>query len=217
MMDALLGREGSILDVAGGEFEFDEWDVVLHQRRGVDSGIEIRYGVNMLDMNAETDDAEMVTAVVPYWKGTVNDVETVIHGAICASANATSYAYLRCVPLDVSDQFNLEQNQTPSQADVTAKGRAFIDSTSLSALTMSVDVQYESITDSIGERPLHICDTVKVVHPDLRVSATAKVVGTRFNVLTEKFDSLTIGTIQKSIVDTIAKLERANTMQNKRR
>ena len=215
MMDTLLGAEGSILDLAGGEYEFDEWDVILHQRRGVDSGIEIRYGVNMMDMQAETDDAEMVTAVVPYWKGNVNDVETVIHGAICSSTNAASYSYLRCVPLDVSDQFQLEQGQTPSQSDIEAKGQAYINSTNLSALTMSIDVTYESITDGIGERPLHLCDTVRVVHPDLGVSSTAKIVETRFNVLTEKYDGLTIGTIQKTIVDTIADLDRVVKAQKK--
>ena len=37
MIDVLLGAEGSILDLVGGEYEFDEFDVVLHEQRGVDS------------------------------------------------------------------------------------------------------------------------------------------------------------------------------------
>jgi phage-related protein len=44
------------------------------------------------------------------------------------------------------------------------------------------------------------------VHPDLGVKSTAKVVETKFNVLTERYDELTIGSIKQSIVDTIAKM-----------
>jgi phage minor structural protein len=203
MVDVLLGAEGSILDLVGGEYEFDEFDVVLHAQRGVDSGLEIRYGVNMSDLEAETDATELVTACVPYWKGTVNDVETVVIGDMCSASNASAYAYVRCVPLDVSQQFELEADQQPTQAQVTAKGQSFIDGTALSELTMSINVKYTPLMEN---RNINLCDTVRVVHPDLGVSSTAKVVETRFNTLIERYEELTIGTMRQTIVDTIARL-----------
>ena len=130
--------EGSILDLVGGEYEFDEFDVVLHAQRGVDSGLEIRYGVNMSDLEAETDSTELVTAVLPYWKGSVAGSDTIILGSICTAANASAYSYVRCIPLDVSDQFQLEQDQLPTSAQVTAKGQAFINSSSRSQLQTSI-------------------------------------------------------------------------------
>lgn len=205
-MDVLLGAEGSILDNYGGEYEFDKWKVILHKNRGIDSGIEIRYGVNMSDLEAETDAAELVTAVVPYWKGTVNDVETVVIGSLCSASNANAFSYVRCVPLDVSSQFDLEQNQTPTAAQVTAKGHSYITSTNLSELTMSIDVKYTPVTLGVGERKINLCDLLRVVHPDLRLSSTAKVVETKYNVLTERYDGLTIGSIKQTIVDTVAKM-----------
>ena len=206
LMDVLLGTEGSILDQAGGEFEFYDWDVVLHAQRGVDSGIEIRYGVNMRDLEAETDATELVTAVLPFWKGSVSGSDTFVLGSICAASNAASYAYVRCIPLDVSDQFQLEQDQIPTSAQVTAKGQAFINKTNQNNLVMSINVKYTPTTLGIGERRINLCDTVRVVHPDLRVSSTAKVVETKYNTLTEQYDELTIGSIQKTIVDTVAKM-----------
>lgn len=208
MMDVLLGAEGSILDQAGGEFEFYEFDVVLHAQRGVDSGIEIRYGVNMSDLEAETDATNLVTAVLPYWKGSVAGSDTIILGSICTAANASAYAYVRCIPLDVSDQFQLEQDQLPTSSQITEKGQAFINSSSRNQLQMSIRVKYESITDAIGERRINLCDTVSVVYPELRVSSTSKVVETVYNTLTEHYDELTIGSIQQTIVDTIASLLR---------
>ena len=210
LIDILLGTEGSILDTVGGEYEWNGYNVILHKQRGVDSGLEIRYGVNMSYLEAETNTTELITAVVPFWNGTVNDAETVIIGDMCLSPNASAFAYVRCVPLDVSSEFELETGQTPTKAQVTEKGQAFISGTSRDELAMSINVQYMPVTLGIGERRINLCDTVRVVHPDLGVSATAKVVETKFNVLVERYDAITIGSIQQTIVDTVAALVRKN-------
>lgn len=204
LMDILLGTDGSVLDVVGGEFEWNGYNIILHKQRGVDTGIEIRYGVNMSDIEAETDSNELVTAVVPYWAGSVNDVETVVVGELCASDNASAFAYIRTIPLDVSSQF--DSNTTPKKEQVTAAGKSFINSTDLKNLNTSTRVKYDPITLGIGDRSIYLCDTVKVVHPDLGVSSTAKVVEVKYNVLTERYDEITIGSIKQSIVDTIAKM-----------
>lgn len=206
LADILLGAEGSVLDVVGGEYEFDKYHIILHQQRGVDSGLEIRYGVNMSDLEAETDATELVTAVIPFWKGQVNEQDVVVMGDMCTADNASAYAYVRCVPLDVSQQFELEQDQQPTKAQVTAKGTAFINSTSRKLLQTSIRVGYEPTTSGIGERLINLCDTVRVVYPDLNVSSISKVVETKFNTLTEQYDELTIGSIRNNIVDTIAGL-----------
>ena len=205
-MDILLGAEGSILDTFGGEYEWNGREVILHDSRGVDSGLEIRYGVNMSDLEAETDATELVTACVPFWKGTVNEQDVIVTGDMCTADNASAYAYVRCVPLDVTEQFDLEQDQQPTAAQVTAKGQAFINSTSRKLLQTSIRVSYEPTTSGIGERRINLCDTVRVVYPDLNVSSISKVVETKFNVLIERYDELTIGTIRNNIVDTIAGL-----------
>lgn len=205
-MNVLLGAEGSILDTYGGEYEWNGREVILHDQRGVDSGLEIRYGVNMSDLEAETDATELVTACVPFWKGQVNEQDVIVVGDMCEADNADAYAYVRCVPLDVTEQFELEQDEQPSVAQVTAKGQAFVNSTSRKLLQTSIRVSYEPTTSGIGERRINLCDTVRVVYPDLAVSSISKVVETRFNTLTERYDELTIGTIRNNIVDTIAGL-----------
>lgn len=203
MMDVFMGTEGSVLDQFGGEFAFDHWSIVLYARQGKDTGLEVRFGVNMSDMTAETDTSELVTAVVPYWSGTINDVDTVVVGDICTSSNASSYASIRCIPLDVTREFE-SVSTAPTKAQVTAKGQSFIGSTTQKNVTMSLDVKYIPVTDEIGDRPINLFDTVKVTHPDLGVSDTAKVVEVQFNPYTEKNVQITIGRLKKTIVDTIA-------------
>lgn len=200
IMDAFLGTDGSVLDVVGGEFEFDKWHVILRSQRGTDSGIEVRYGVNMTQLDAETDASDLVTAVLPYWKGRVNDSDVFVYGDLCTSSNASAFATLRAIPFDATQKIGSDSQ--PAKDQVTAAGKAYINSTATSELAMSITTSFAPAL--IGDRPLYLCDTVKVVHPDLGVSSTAKVVETRFNVLTGQYESITIGSIRKSIVDTIA-------------
>lgn len=204
LQDILFGVEGSILENFGGEFAFYNRRIELTNARGKDTGIEIRYGINMSDIESETDSSELVTAVVPYWSGDIDGVQTVIIGDICLSANADAFAYLRTIPLDVTSKF--EGTDAPTKAQVNSAGLAFVGGTELQNLNVSTRVKYTPEYFSVADRPIYLCDTVKVVHPDLQVSNTAKIVETRYNVLTERYDEITIGSIKKSIVDTIAKM-----------
>ena len=67
----LGGSEGSVLDIWHGEFEWDVWDVKLHESRGQNRGVVFRYGGNITDMTQEGDIGELVTRILPYLKYTV--------------------------------------------------------------------------------------------------------------------------------------------------
>ena len=53
---------------------------------------------------------------------------------------------------------------------------------------------------------LYLCDTATVDASLIGVSATAKCVRVVYNVLTDMYDTVTVGTVQQDIVDTILKL-----------
>ena len=57
-----------------------------------------------------------------------------------------------------------------------------------------------------ADSSLYLCDTATVDASLIGVSATAKCVKVVYNVLTEKYDNVTVGTVQDDIVDTIIKL-----------
>ena len=58
--------EGGLVDVFGGEWEFDNYQCTLHAKRGADKGLRIVYGVNMTDLEQDENIEEMYTAVYPY-------------------------------------------------------------------------------------------------------------------------------------------------------
>src|SRR5699024_2523508 len=63
---ALGGVSGSMLDVYGGEYLFDNYDIYLYQKRGVNSELLIAYGRNLVDLEQEEEIANTYTSVYPY-------------------------------------------------------------------------------------------------------------------------------------------------------
>ena len=58
----LGGTEGSILDVFGGEYKWDNYVVRLYAHRGADNGVTLRYGKNITDLKQEENITNTVTA-----------------------------------------------------------------------------------------------------------------------------------------------------------
>lgn len=213
LLSILLGSQGSVLDTIGGEFEFDAWHVILHKQAGRDTGYEIREGANIISVRAETDDSALVTAVLPYYKGSQDGQDVFVYGSICRASTAGDYQLLRCVPLDVSGNFTgLEDGALPTAAEVTAQGQAFIDSSDATTLRTSYEVEYIPTPPDLSgitpapARHLYLFDRAKVVLPSYGLSAPAKVVKTVHNVLLNRYNSVTVGTIERNAADTIAAL-----------
>ena len=82
----LGGSKGSILDIYGGEFEFDHWDVKLHARLGRDTDVNIVYGKNLVSIKNEIDNGSTYNAIVPFWYNEQNGLVT-IDGYIVKRAN----------------------------------------------------------------------------------------------------------------------------------
>ena len=204
--EAMLGKEGGVLDIWGGEYEWDNFVIRHSAARGKDTGLEIRYGSNMAKLDAETDAGNLYNCCLPYWK---NEDKTVI-GSATRNTDVSGLGYNRCVLLDVTEQ--LGTDSTPSQSAVTAAGRSYIYGTTITELTTSIEVTSPPVammqfsTNPPPERNVYLCDTVTVVHPGLNLKQKSKIVKCVFNVLTEKYESITIGTIKKNISDTIAEL-----------
>jgi Phage-related protein len=66
MRSWLGGSDNSFLKVFGGEFEFDNFNVKLHETRGNDNGVRISYGKNLTDLNADIDIQNTYTTIYAF-------------------------------------------------------------------------------------------------------------------------------------------------------
>lgn len=201
----LGGIEGSILDSYGGEYEWDGFRVVLHKSRGVARDWSIRYGVNMLNYQEDTDYQGSYTSCVPYWTGTdSNGAETKVIGDR-VDLGYDGYAGRNdCVPLDLTDKF--EDMPTKAQVEAEALAQMQANQTHLPAQTITVDfvrlqdMGYEDLGRLMACR---LCDTINVVFPFYNTTGQYKVVKTTWNVLADRFESLELGTLQTSLAEAL--------------
>lgn len=200
----LGGVQGSVLDVFGGEYEFDNYTVKLHNQRGQDRGVKILYGKNLKDINQEENIENTLTGLYPYYKDSDGNLLELPEKIVEIQS---SYAYPRIAPMDMSSQFESEAVVTVDMLrDATNK---YIKNNKIDKPTVSIQVEFEPLWQTAGYEDIAnlervgLCDTVEVEFYKLGVSAKAKVVKTVYDVLKEKYESIEIGDARTNIADTI--------------
>lgn len=196
----LGGQQGSLLDVYGGEYEFDEWAVRLLTRRGADRGVSVRYGKNLTDLTQDASCANCYTGAVPYWRG--NGI-TVTAAPVYAEGD---FGYTRLMPLDLSTNFE----QQPTQAQLQAAAASYIKQNRLGVPAVSWDVKLALLAQSSGYEDvafleqIYLGDTVGVYFHRLGVDAKARVNKIVWDCLLERYDSVALGSVKANIAATIA-------------
>lgn len=207
--NCLGGQAGSILDIFGGEFEWDNRLIKWHQARGSNNGVTIRYGKNLTDYEQETNIEDTVCGILPYYSMD----GTVVYGSIQYSSNYASFPFLKVVTMDFTNDFVSDDGTAPTAAQLEAKAAAYITANNIGQPEVSIDVEFYPIwqTEDYAEykalETVGLCDTVTVIFPDLNVRTKAKVVKTVYNCLLEKYISVSLGSIRRNIADTIAEME----------
>ena len=210
---ALLGgQEGSVLDVFGGEYEFNNEKVILHAHRGSDNGVVIRYGKNLTSVQQDENIESTYTAVYPY---VLNSDQETIAGDL---QTVVSTSEPKILALDLSSEFK-EEDGTPTAAQINAKAQEYIKANNIGVPKVSLDVSFVQLwqTQEYKEiAPLErvsLCDTVTVKYEKLGVDAKAKVITTVYDVLAERYDSITLGDAKSSLASTIAAAPDRNEIQ----
>jgi len=200
----LGGVQGSILDVYGGEFEFDNYTVRLWANRGTDRGVTLRYGKNITDLTQEQNIENTITGVVPYWS---NDAATVtLPEKVVSAPSASSYPFPRTIPLDCSSAFE----EQPSVADLRAYAQTYVAQTGIGVPKVAINVSFvnlrdtEEYADVAALERVELCDYVTVIYDKLGVDTRAQVVKTTWDVLAERYKSIDIGDVRTSLAQTIA-------------
>ena len=196
----LGGTEGSILDTYGGEYEWDKFNVILHDRRGEDRDFSIRYGVNMTDYNEEVDSSGAYMACIPYW----TDGTLMVIGDKQTADGVTITNRGECIPLDVSDKFEGK----PTKAQVNAMGKSLMESRNPMIPSQTIKVEFVRLQD-LGYEGFEnllecgLCDTINVIFPGYDASGRFKIVRTEWNVLQDRYESMELGDLSVSLAEAL--------------
>lgn len=202
LWSCLGGSEGSILDTYRGEWEFNGFSAYLHNRRGSNRGVSIRYGKNLTSYEQDINCENVYTAVYPYWS---NGTELVTLTEKTISVEGT-FDFVRVLSLDLSGAFQ----EKPTEAQLRTRAERYITENDIGVPDISWTVEFvqleasEEYKDRAILEHISIGDTVTVEFEKYGVTATARAVEVEFNVLLDRYDSVTLGKVKTNMADTIA-------------
>ena len=211
--DALGGKAGSILDVWGGEYEFDNLNITLHKSMGIDNPTIIAYGKNLLDLEQEQSILETYTSVFPFKKYTdENNREQLITlpEILLDSTYLNKFTHRRILKVDFSSDENIKTVE-----QLRSKAKSYIKSNNVGVPKTNLKINYqdlskvEGIFDNPALEQIDLCDRLKVYYSELGImNESAKVVKVVWDVILEENHEIEVGDGRSSFTDSnSAKIE----------
>ena len=211
--DALGGKAGSILDVWGGEYEFDNLNITLHKSMGIDNPTIIAYGKNLLDLEQEQSILETYTSVFPFKKYTdENNREQLITlpEILLDSTYLNKFTHRRILKVDFSSDENIKTVE-----QLRSKAKSYIKSNNVGVPKTNLKINYqdlskvEGVFDNPALEQIDLCDRLKVYYSELGImNESAKVVKVIWDVILEENHEIEVGDGRSSFTDSnSAKIE----------
>lgn len=197
----LGGQAGSFLDVYGGEWDFDGYNVKLMTRLGTDRGVTIRYGKNMTDLEQDATIEAAYSGVYPYWYDEESNTLVTLPEKFVAVSGAVVSD--RVMMLDCSGDFD----DAPTEAQLRARANAYITANSVGNAKTSWKISFVSSNGYEDDLRLleqvQLGDTLSVYYERLNVNATARAVKTEYDVLAEHYKAVTLGRVKQNLAQII--------------
>ena len=198
----LAGQEGSILDVFGGEYEFDNYIVKLYRNRGQEKKTEIRYRKNLTGFTCKEDKTSTYTHVYPYYRNE-DGVYVELDSKVITLGNAWKLPFENCYMLDLSAEFDTP----PTKSQLQAKANTFIRANDLDTVSRHYKVSFVPLWQTNEYKNIAVlercglCDTVSIVHDNETVKA--KIIKTVYDALNERYVSMELGNAVSSFAQTV--------------
>nr|DAN42960.1 MAG TPA: tail protein [Caudoviricetes sp.] len=210
--DVLGGVSGSILDVWGGEYEFDNTVIRLHKQLGRKSPIVLEYGRNILRAEDDQDIEGAYTSVYPYATYTPENQGTGEGGATSQQITVELpekyvdgpyiglYNERRVLIVDFSSNF--KDKEVPTIDKLRRLAKEYAINNRLGLPKINTKIEYVDLSKTLDYKLTQIleeaelCDIVPVYYPQIGLtSEDAKLTTIVYDVLLEQNDSVEVGVI----------------------
>ena len=210
---ALGGASGSILDVFGGEFEFDNNLIILHKQMGRKAPTVLEYGRNLLSVEEESLLDGNYTSIYPFARYTPSsngsseeshEVLVTLPEHILDSPYLRLYAQRRISLVDFSSKF--DDKHPPTAEKLRSLGQSYIKTNNIGAPKISTEVSYVDLSHTLDYQDfgvmeeVELCDIIPLYYPQFDITTTTeKVVKVVYDVYTDSNEEITLGTIGQSL------------------
>lgn len=207
----LGGVAGSFLDLWGGEYEWDNFKVIHHQRRGQQTGVVIEYGKNLTQMEHDADNTDVYTDILPYAVQTdeAGNETVVTLPEVLISITGSELVRRKTLIKDFTENFDF--GVTITEDALRAKANSYLAANPKGVTAPTLTVAFEPLWKqpeyaAVLER-VSLCDTVTIRHSVLGITAKAKVIKTVYDTLSEKYVSVTLGNAKSNFINTVSETQ----------
>ena len=221
---ALGGVEGSILDIYGGEYEFDNMTVRLHKQLGRTAPTVLEYGRNILSAELDETIESAYTSVLPYAtytpdkpEGDTSDsqpdpVTVTLPENYVDSKYKALYAHRRIKVVDFSSEFKSDsKNKDIPTADKLRKlATDYMERNAIGKPKINIKIEYADLAKTLDYadngwiEELELCDIVPIYYPQIGLTdETAKVTTVTYDFINERNESVEFGDIGTNVRATM--------------
>ena len=217
---ALGGVEGSILDLYGGEYEFDNMTVRLHKQLGRTAPTVLEYGRNILSAELDETIENSYTSVLPFAtytpdrpEGSTDDsqpdpITVTIPENYVDSKYKALYAHRRIKVVDFSSEFSTDSKKKniPTADKLRKLATDYMNKNAIGKPKINTKIEYVDLaktldyTDRAWIEELELCDIVPVYYPQIGLTDdSAKVTTITYDFVNERNESVEFGEIGTNV------------------
>lgn len=221
---ALGGVEGSILDIYGGEYEFDNMTVRLHKQLGRTAPTVLEYGRNILSAESDETIESSYTSVLPFATYTPDKLEgdtsdsqpdpitvTIPENYVDSKYKAL-YAHRRIKVVDFSSEFKSDSKSKdiPTPDKLRKLATDYMEHNAIGKPKINIKIEYADLAKTLDYadngwiEELELCDIVPIYYPQIGLTdETAKVTTITYDFVNERNESVEFGDIGTNVRATM--------------
>ncbi|WP_342989275.1 phage tail spike protein [Streptococcus parasanguinis] len=221
---ALGGVEGSILDIYGGEYEFDNMTVRLHKQLGRTAPTVLEYGRNILSAESDETIESVYTSVLPFAtytpdkpEGDASDsqpdpVTVTLPEDYVDSKYKDLYAHRRIKVVDFSSEFNSDSKKknVPTADKLRKLATDYMERNSIGKPKINTKIEYADLARTLDYadrgwiEEVELCDIIPVYYPQIGLAdETLKVTTITYDFVNERNESVEFGDIGTNVRATM--------------
>ena len=221
---ALGGVEGSILDIYGGEYDFDNMTVRLHKQLGRTAPTVLEYGRNILSAESDETIESVYTSVLPFAtytpdkpEGDTSDsqpdpVTVTLPENYVDSKYKTLYAHRRIKVVDFSSEFKSDSKSKdiPTPNKLRKMANDYMVRNEIGKPKINIKIEYADLAKTLDYadngwiEELELCDIVPIYYPQIGLTdETAKVTTVTYDFINERNESVEFGDIGTNVRSTM--------------
>lgn len=221
---ALGGVEGSILDIYGGEYEFDNMTVRLHKQLGRTAPTVLEYGRNILSAESDETIESVYTSVLPFAtytpdkpEGDTSDsqpdpITVTLPENYVDSKYKDLYAHRRIKVVDFSSEFKSDSKNKdiPTPDKLRKLATDYMDRNAIGKPKFNTKIEYADLAKTLDYayrgwiEEVELCDIVPVYYPQIGLTdETLKITTITYDFVNERNESVEFGDIGTNVRATM--------------